>query len=306
MDIKTGILIRGAGDLATGIAHRLFKAGFRNILMIELPRPTTVRRTVSFSEAAFLKEYTVEDVTAELVGEVFTKNHATYKRMLDNGEFKASKEMLDKAGEIIQNGRIPVITVPSEEVLKIYHPDIYIDAIVAKWNRGTTINDGDFVVGIGPGFTAGVDCHVVIETNRGHNLGKVISKGQAEENTGIPGKVAGHSVDRIIRASGTGIFKGIVNIGDFVDKNQVVGYVLLDETGRETDDISTIEVPVRTQMEGVVRGLLKDGVHVKDGWKAGDVDARSQKEFCYSISDKARAIGGGVLEAVCGYVSGRE
>lgn len=305
MDYKTGILIRGAGDLATGIAHRLYKAGFRNILMVELPKPTTVRRTVSFSEAAFLGEYTVEGVKAELVGDVYTGSYAAYKKMLDNGEFRATKEMLDKARKICENGRIPVITVPSEEVLKIYHPDIYIDAIVAKWNRGTTINDGGFVVGIGPGFTAGVDCHAVIETNRGHNLGKVIYDGGAEENTGVPGKVAGHSVDRIIRASSTGIFKGIVNIGDIVDKDQVVGYVLPDDQMEFENDASGAGVPVRAQMDGVVRGLLKDGVHVKDGWKAGDVDARSQKEYCYSISDKARAIGGGVLEAVCGYISGR-
>ena len=305
MDIKTGILIRGAGDLATGIAHRLYKAGFRNILMVELPRPTTVRRTVSFSEAAFLGKYTVEGVTAELVGDVYTGSHAAYKKMLDNGELKATQEMLDKAVKITQNGRIPIITVPSEEVLKIYHPDIYIDAIVAKWNRGTTINDGDFVVGIGPGFRAGTDCHVVIETNRGHNLGKVICEGNAEENTGIPGKVAGHSIDRIIRASGTGIFYGIVDIGDIVDKDQVVGYVLPDDRIGSENDIRSVGIPVKAQMDGVVRGLLKDGVHVKDGWKAGDVDARSQKEFCFSISDKARAIGGGVLEAVCGYVSGR-
>lgn len=294
MDYTTRILIRGAGDIATGIAHRLYKAGFRAIYMVELPRPTTVRRTVSFSEAAYTGEYMVEGVTATLSGDIFTKEHAEYKRMLEAGEFRASNDVLERAQEIVGLGKIPVITVPSEELLKVFHPDIYIDAIVAKWNRGTTINDGDFVVGVGPGFTAGVDCHAVIETNRGHNLGRVITTGQAEENTGIPGKVAGHSTDRIIRATGTGIFKGLVEIGDMVDKDQTVGYVLLDEGGKSE---------VKAQMDGLVRGLLKDGVHVKDGWKAGDVDARSQKENCYSISDKARAVGGGVLEAVCGYLN---
>lgn len=285
MDYKTRIVIRGAGDLATGIAHRLYKAGFRHIFMVELRRPTTVRRTVSFSEAAFTGEHTVENVTAVLV-----KENASFPRLLDEAE------------KIITAGAIPIITIPSEELLKIYHPDIYIDAIVAKWNRGTTIKDGDFVVGIGPGFEAGIDCHVVIETNRGHNLGRVIYEGEAEENTGIPGVVAGHSTERIIRASGIGIFKGDVNIGDLVSKNQIVGRVILDEACCENGEIIT-ERPIRAQMDGIVRGLLADGVHVKAGWKAGDVDARSQKENCYSISDKARAIGGGVLEAVCEYLS---
>lgn len=283
MDYKTRIVIRGAGDLATGIAHRLYKAGFRHIIMVELPRPTTVRRTVSFSEAAFTGEHTVENVTAVLVKE--------------NASFS---EMLDEAEKIITAGKIPVVTVPSDEFLMMYHPDIYIDAIVAKWNRGTTIKDGDFVVGIGPGFKAGTDCHVVIETNRGHNLGKVIYDGEAEENTGIPGKVAGHSIDRIIRASGCGIFKGMVKIGDIVKEGQTVGYVIPDDTACCENPEG---IPVKAQMDGIVRGLLNDGVHVKDGWKAGDVDARSERENCFSISDKARAIGGGVLEAVCEYLS---
>ena len=270
MDSKTRIVIRGAGDIATGIAHRLYMAGFRNIIMLELPKPTTVRRTVSFSEAAFVGEYFVENVKAVLAKDI------------------------SEAESIVSSGAIAVVTVPSEEFLKLYHPDIYIDAIVAKWNRGTTINDGDFVVGIGPGFTAGLDCHAVIETNRGHNLGRVIRKGCAEETAGIPGKVAGHSVDRIIRSSGVGIFRGTVNIGDEVKKDQIVGYVDLDEGGSR---------PIMAQMDGIVRGLLRDGVHVKENWKAGDVDARCEKSNCYSISDKARAIGGGALEAVCEYMS---
>lgn len=272
MDRKTRIVIRGAGDLATGIAHRLYKAGFRNIIMVELPKPTTVRRTVSFSEAAFVGGYTVENVTAVLVKDI------------------------NEAERVIADDKIAIITIPSEEFLKIYHPNIYIDAIVAKWNRGTTINDGDFVVGVGPGFTALVDCHVVIETNRGHDLGRVIYEGQAEENTGIPGKVAGHSTDRIIRSTGIGLFRGTVQIGDEVEKDQIVGYVDLDEGGSS---------PIRAQMDGIVRGLLRDGVHVKDNWKAGDVDARCEKSHCYTISDKARAIGGGALEAVCEYLASK-
>ena len=253
------ILIRGAGDLATGIAYRLYKSGFE-VIMTETEVPLTVRRTVAFSRAVYEGKAQVEDTMAELI----------------NGP--------DRIDEVLGRGNMPVIVDPELKYLKEYRADVIVDAILAKKNLGTTIHDAEFVIGVGPGFTAGEDCHAVVETKRGHTLGRVIHEGSAIPNTGIPGVIGGYSIERIIRAVADGIYEPAVQIGDRVEKDDIVAY-----SGGK---------PVLALMGGVVRGMLQPGVSVKTGMKCGDIDARCEVEYCYTISDKARAIGGGVLEAI--------
>ena len=264
MDKK--IWIRGAGDLATGIALRLYRSGF-DIIMSDIAVPTTVRRTVAFSPAVSTGETQVEGITGKLCENI---------------------SMIDT---VIESGCIPVIVDPSGEIMKEYKPDIIVDAIIAKTNIGTKITDADIVIGVGPGFEAGVDCHAVVETKRGHNLGRVIWSGSAYPNTGVPGNIGGYTVERIIRATADGVFSAKVNIGDFVKAGDLLAYC--DET------------PVYANIDGIVRGLLQDGVKVKKGMKSGDVDPRAEREYCFSVSDKASSIGGGVLEAILSKISGR-
>lgn len=264
MDKK--IWIRGAGDLATGIALRLYRSGF-DIVMSDIAVPTTVRRTVAFSPAVYTGETSVEGITGKLCENI---------------------SMIDT---VMESGCIPVIVDPSGEIMKEYKPDIIVDAIIAKTNIGTKITDADIVIGVGPGFEAGVDCHAVVETKRGHNLGRVLWSGSAYPNTGVPGNIGGYTVERIIRATADGVFKAKVNIGDYVKAGDLLAYC--DET------------PVYANIDGIVRGLLQDGVKVKTGMKSGDVDPRAEREYCFSVSDKASAIGGGVLEAILSKISGR-
>lgn len=264
MDKK--IWIRGAGDLATGIALRLYRSGF-DIVMSDIAVPTTVRRTVAFSPAVYTGETSVEGITGKLCENI---------------------SMIDS---VMESGCIPVIVDPSGEIMKEYKPDIIVDAIIAKTNIGTKITDADIVIGVGPGFEAGVDCHAVVETKRGHNLGRVLWSGSAYPNTGVPGNIGGYTVERIIRATADGVFRAKVNIGDYVKAGDLLAYC--DET------------PVYANIDGIVRGLLQDGVKVKTGMKSGDVDPRAEKEYCFTVSDKASAIGGGVLEAILSKISGR-
>jgi selenium-dependent molybdenum hydroxylase system protein, yqeB family len=265
MDKK--IWIRGAGDLATGIALRLYRSGF-DIVMSDIAVPTTVRRTVAFSPAVYEGEASVEGIT---------------------GKFCENISMIDT---VMESGCIPVVVDPSGEIMKEYKPDVIVDAIIAKTNIGTKITDADIVIGVGPGFEAGVDCHAVVETKRGHNLGRVIWSGSAYPNTGVPGNIGGYTVERIIRATADGVFRAKVNIGDYVKAGDLLAYC--DET------------PVYANIDGIVRGLLQDGVKVKTGMKSGDVDPRAEKEYCFTVSDKASAIGGGVLEAILSKISGRK
>lgn len=253
------ILIKGAGDLATGIASRLYNSGYQ-ILMTDIAVPLTVRRTVALSRAVYEGKAEVETMTGILV-----KN-------------------MDEAEKVLSDRNIPVIVDEKAEIRKDYQPDVVVDAILAKKNLGTRITDAPLVIGVGPGFTAGEDCHVVVETKRGHYLGKVIRKGSAIPNTGIPGNIGGFTVERIIRATADGIFEPVAKIGDMVEKDQIVAY----SGGLE----------IRAKMSGIVRGMLQDHVPVTKNMKCGDIDARCELEHCYTISDKARAVGGGVLEAV--------
>lgn len=264
------ILIKGAGDLATGIAWRLHRCGCA-VLMTEIERPTTVRRTVAFSSAVYEGRAEVEGVTARLVQDV------------------------QEAWRVIDDGKIPVLVDPPAACKAEFRPDVLVDAVIAKKNTGTKRTDAPLVIGVGPGFCAGQDCDLAVETMRGHTLGKVIEEGCALPNTGVPGEIGGFGKERLIRALAAGTFLPRASIGDRVEKGQIVA-----ECGG---------VLIPAQMSGVVRGMLKEGLEVEAGMKCGDIDGRCQVSHCFSISDKARAIGGGVLEAVLyggkekGYVS---
>lgn len=253
------ILIKGAGDLATGIASRLYGAGHR-IMMTEIKVPLTVRRTVALSRAVYEQRAKVEEMEA----------------------FRADTK--EEAEKILSRGDIPVLVDPTADCKRWFQPDVIVDSILAKKNLGTAITDAPFVVGVGPGFTAGEDCNCVIETKRGHTLGNVIWKGSAIPNTGVPGNIGGYTIERLIRSTGEGVIEPKVAIGDLVEKGQLVAL--------------TGGIPVYAQMSGIVRGMLQPGVFVKKGLKCGDIDARAESSHCETISDKAKAIGGGVLEAV--------
>lgn len=253
------VLIKGAGDLATGVAHRLKRCGF-DVVMTEIEEPTTVRRTVAFSQAVYDCKVEVEGVKATLVKDI---------------------QMIR---ENIDNGIISVIVDKDANIIEVLKPDIVVDAIVAKKNTGTSIDDAPIVIALGPGFEAGVDCDLVIETKRGHYLGRVITKGKAIPNTGVPGNIGGHTVGRIIRATSDGIINPVSEIGDYVEEGQVVAYI--------------DKIPVYASISGIVRGMLQGGVEVFKGMKSGDIDPRCKKEHCFTISDKARSIGGGVLEGI--------
>lgn len=255
------ILIRGAGDLATGIAYELWLAG-HELIMTEIAAPLAVRRAVAFSSAVYEGEIRVEKARGILVNN------------------------LSEARRVIEEGHIPVIVDPQARIRLEYCPEVVVDSIMAKRNLGTRITDASKVIGIGPGFCAGRDCHYVIETQRGPELGRCIREGEALPNTGIPGEIGGFSRERLIQASADGVLEPKVRIGDCVVKGQVVAM--------------TGGMPVYAKMSGIIRGMLKEGLSVTAGLKIGDVDARMKKELCYTISDKARRIGQGVLEAISG------
>ena len=252
-------IIRGAGDIASGIALRLYRAGIR-VVMTEIERPTTIRRTVAFSDAVTSGEQTVEGVTA---------------RRAENAE---------EVRALLDAGVIPVLVDPDCVCREFLAPDALVDAILAKRNLGTRITDAPAVVGVGPGFTAGVDCHAVVETMRGHTLGRVYYEGAALPNTNIPGLIGGFAGERVLRAPADGVFTGTRKIGDAVEAGETVGFVAGE--------------PMTATISGVLRGLLADGVTVKRGMKSGDVDPRGEAAYCRTASDKALAVGGGVLEAV--------
>ena len=253
------ILIRGAGDIASGIAIRLYRSGL-TLAMTDLLKPTSIRRTVCFSEAVLHGSCTVEGITAEKAA---------------SGE---------EADLIWQRGHIPVFADDEGTARTLLQPDAIVDARLAKVNPDTSITDAPIVVAVGPGFSAGKDCHAVIETQRGHYLGRAIYEGPAATNTGIPGNIGGYTVERLIRAPKTGTFHPIREIGDRVAALEIVAYV--------------DEEPVRCQIGGILRGILPEGIHVHAGMKSGDVDPRCRPEHCLCASDKALSVGGGVLEAL--------
>ncbi|MFX4261006.1 selenium-dependent molybdenum cofactor biosynthesis protein YqeB [Pelotomaculum propionicicum] len=254
------VVIKGAGDLATGCAWRLFRSGFE-VVMTELPQPLVVRRTVAFAEAVYAGSAQVEGVEAVLA------------------------ENIDKALELLKSGRIPVLVDPEALVVSQIQPLAFIDAVMAKRNTGTKINDAPLVVGLGPGFTAGLDVHAVVETERGHNLGRVLDQGKAAADTGVPGSVMGYAAERLLRAPADGVVRPWRNIGELVKKGDTTAFVG--------------SIPLKAEISGIIRGMIKPGVWVARGTKIGDIDPRGIIDYCFSISDKALAVGGGVLEAVC-------
>mgnify|MGYP000923717427 CR=1 FL=1 len=253
-------LIRGAGDLASGVAVRLWRSGFA-VVMTEVASPTVVRRTVAFAEAVYEGHAKVEDIEGLRTSSV------------------------DEMESAVARGAIPVVVDPNADVRRVLRPDLLVDAVMAKRNLGTCIDDAPAVVALGPGFTAGRDADAVIETMRGHDLGRVIYCGAAAPNTGIPGEIAGYAARRVLRSPVKGEFIATARIGDMVSAADIVGYV-----GK---------TPVKSEIHGLLRGLLHSGLPVQAGHKLGDVDPRAQTAHCYSISDKAMAIAGGVLEAAC-------
>jgi xanthine dehydrogenase accessory factor len=253
------VLIRGAGDLASGVAARLHRSGFP-VVMTELPQPLMVRRTVCFGEAVYTGEVVIEGISGRRVAD------------------------LAAVGTARAAGAIPILVDPAAANLAALAPQVLVDAIMAKHNTGTTPANAPLVIALGPGFTAGVDCHAVIETNRGHWLGRVIWDGPAEPDTGTPGEIAGRKNERVLRAPVDGVLIGHAAIGDQVVPGQVLA--------------SVDRQPVTGQLAGVLRGMLHPGIAVAAGTKIGDIDPRAEPTHCFTFSDKSLAVGGGVLEAI--------
>jgi len=253
------VLVRGGGDLASGVAWRLHQSGFR-VVISEIAAPLAVRRKVAFCEAVYDGQAVVEGVRAVLV-----KGPEEVQRIWDQGF-------------------IPVFADPEALCRHSIHPEVVVDAILAKKNLGTSMKDASLVIALGPGFEAGKDAHFVVETQRGHYLGRLLTSGCAAPNTGIPGPVQGIASDRVLRAPATGTWGNTLDIGDTVKKGDIVGSV-------EGETLFA-------SIDGVLRGLIRPGITVSKGLKIGDIDPRGERPFCFSISEKALAIAGGVLEGI--------
>lgn len=253
------IVIRGGGDIATGIAHRLFKVGFK-VAILEIEKPLSIRRKVSFSESIYEGEVVVEGVKAV---------HAK--------DIEDAKLEIDK-------GNIPVLIDGLGESIKELGPMVLVDSILAKKNLGTSKNLAPITIGVGPEFVAGVDVDLVIESMRGHSLGNIIEVGQALANTGVPGSVMGYVEERVVRATSEGVILNLVEIGDYIEKGTEICKIGDDH--------------IYANISGIIRGLIRNGIHVREGLKIGDIDPRGVKEYAFTISDKARAIAGSVLGGI--------
>lgn len=260
------ILIKGAGDLASGVAYRLRRCGF-TLVMTELAQPFCVRRAVCFGEAVYAGEITIEGLPARRV------------------------ETLAETMNVLEGGAIPVLVTPPPALLHALQPAVLVDAIMAKKNTGTQRTDAALVIALGPGFTAGEDCHAVVETHRGHTLGRVIWKGSAKPDTGAPGPVEGYTATRALRAPIDGYVTPWHAIGDHVKIGEIIARVG-PQPGSEHG------IPVRALFPGVLRGLIHPTRHVEAGRKIGDLDPRDDVSHCFTISEKSLAVAGGVLEAI--------
>lgn len=262
--MKDLIIVRGGGDLATGTIYKLKKCGFP-VLVLEVERPTAIRRNVAFSEAVYAKIQKVEDMTCYLA---------------DN--------MLE-AEEMLAEGKLVMLIDPQGHAISHLKPLAVVDAILAKKNLGTNKDMAPITVALGPGFEAGKDVTAVIETKRGHNLGKVLWDGCAAPNTGVPGLIEGYGKERVIHSPATGVLRSVKNITDTVKNGELIAFIETPEG----------DVPVKATLDGLLRGLIRDGYEVKKGLKMADIDPRI-KEYnnCFTISDKARCIAGGVIEAI--------
>ena len=253
------VVLRGGGDLGTGAALRLQRAGWR-VLITELAQPLVIRRAVAFASAIYAGTIEVEGTLAQRIDRV------------------------DEVDRVWALDRLPIIVDPDRSISAPLNSAALIDAIMAKYNTGTRLTDAPIVVALGPGFAAGVDCHAVVETNRGHNLGRVYYRDSAEADTGVPGQIGGENNRRVLRAPVAGVFRAERKIGDVVKTGEVIGYVG--------------SLPLAAQIDGVLRGVLADGLSIVGRTKVADIDPRGDVRHCFSVSDKAWAVGGGVLEAV--------
>ncbi|MEI0477029.1 selenium-dependent molybdenum cofactor biosynthesis protein YqeB [Brachyspira pulli] len=261
------VIVRGAGDLATGVVYSLYKA-YLKIIILETQYPSSIRRKVSLSEAVYDGESKVEDIEAVLV-----KSYEEALNIIANKDYK----------------KIPILIDPNCDILKNIKPAFLIDAIIAKKNLGTNKSMAKYTIALGPGFTAGKDCDIVIETMRGHNLGRMYLEGEAIPNTGIPGNIGGKEAERVIHASSDGIIENVKNIGDFVKEKEVIAYI----------NNNNEKIEVLATFDGLLRGIIKDGFKVHKGLKIADIDPRkSEYDNCFTISDKARNLGGSVLTAM--------
>jgi len=260
------VIIRGGGDLATGVAVRLFRAGF-SVIILEIEHPTVIRLPVSFARAVYEGEAIIEGIEAVLI--------SSWK----------------EAEKITKLNKVPVLVDPKGSCIKKLSPTVLVDAILAKRNLGTRKDQAPLVIGLGPGFTAGEDVDVVIETKRGYNLGRVYYQGQAAPDTGVPGEVGGESKRRLLRAPADGKIIPLHKIGDLVKTEEVIAEVE--------------GVPLKAEISGVLRGLIYPKSWVTKGMKVGDIDPRGTREYCFTVSDKACSLGGAVLEAICAYLNKR-
>ena len=299
---KNGLIIcRGGGDLATGIVHRLHRSGFP-VLILETDHPAAIRRQVAFCEAVYEKIMTVEGVTARLIGSV--------DAILESGG-RDEQVLASEINAALSGGNVPLLIDPRGDSIHILKPDIVIDAIIAKKNLGTTIDLAPLVIGVGPGFTAGVDVDLVIESMRGHNLARIITEGSALADTGVPGNIGGYTKERVIHADAAGVIRNIRGIGDIVAQGDEIARIYTED--KRTESVKAVQtdhtmtagggyVSVLATIPGIIRGLIRDGYEVTRGFKIADIDPRiGELKNCFTISDKSRSIGGSVLEAVCAY-----
>ena len=306
--IKKNLLIicRGAGDLATGIIHRLHRAGHR-VIALETDYPAAIRRQVSFCEAVYDGSAAVEGVTARLVPALTDAETDTekYSGINDTPAAHIASEKWDRSAieAVLEAGEIPLLIDPKGETIELLKPDVVVDAIIAKKNLGTTINMAPLVIGVGPGFTAGQDVHLVIESMRGHNLARIITDGMAQPNTGVPGNIAGFTSERVIHAPAAGYIHDVRKIGDIVQKGDEIARIYPDK--ESYDNALSEYVPVNATITGIIRGLIREGYYFREGFKIADIDPReSELTNCFTISDKARSIAGSVLEAVSAFEHG--
>ena len=260
------IIVRGGGDLATGTIHRLWSAGLR-VLVLETTQPAAIRRQVALCEAVYEGEATVEGLRAVRI------------------------EAFEQAQSVWAQDAVPVLVDPEGACIARAKPEVVVDAILAKRNLGTCRNMAPLTIALGPGFTAGQDVDAVVETKRGHRLGRIIREGAAIPNTGIPGVIGGYGKERVIHAQTEGIFQDVRKIGDLVEAGEIIAQLRTSE-GKS--------IPVTTQIGGILRGLLRSGYPVVPGITEADEDPRKEElSNCFLISDKARCIAGSVLELVC-------
>ncbi len=291
------VIVRGGGDIATGVIWALRRAGYP-VLILESDRPSAIRRSVALSEAVYEGSAQVEDLTVRLAQNLDQAGYYLFEEgiaMMVDPEGCAIREILNREGAYSEwdtglttlegGGRHLFLTA-------------VVDAILAKKNLGTTKDMAPFVIALGPGFTAGVDCDCVIETMRGHTLARPVYEGSALPNTGVPGLIAGHAEDRVLHSPSSGTLKAMAKIGDTVEKGRVIAQVI-PEDGKDP-------VAVEASVTGLLRGMIRDGYPVTEGFKIADIDPRlSEAENCFTISDKARALGGAVVTELTGYAARR-